>query len=66
MKKSIALLLPFLLIGCFAMCGTGEKTATILEQIDIAPVWSVHQAGPPELLTRDGRQYAGRSAFLPL
>lgn len=28
-----------------------------IEQIDIAPVWSVHRAGPPELLTRDGRQY---------
>ncbi|MCU0792506.1 MAG: BNR repeat-containing protein [Opitutaceae bacterium] len=29
----------------------------ILEQIDVAPVWSVHRAGPPELITRDDRQY---------
>lgn len=29
----------------------------ILEQIDIAPVWSVHRSGPPQLVTRDGRQY---------
>lgn len=26
-------------------------------KVDIAPVWSVHRVGPPELLTRDGRQY---------
>ena len=39
------------------MLRADEKSANILEQIDIAPVWSVHQGGPPELLTRDGIQY---------
>ena len=39
------------------MLSANGTSDTILEQIDIAPVWSVHQAGPPELLTRDGIQY---------
>ncbi|MCC5925891.1 MAG: BNR repeat-containing protein [Bacteroidetes bacterium] len=30
---------------------------TILDSLDVAPVWSVHRTGPPELLTRDGWQY---------
>jgi hypothetical protein len=31
--------------------------SAILKQIDVAPVWSVHRNGPPELLTRGGQQY---------
>ncbi len=29
----------------------------VLEEIDVAPVWSVHQLGQPNLYTREGRQY---------
>jgi len=56
-KWSLSILLPLLLLGCLAKHGSDETSATIVEQIDIAPVWSVHRTGPPELLTRDGRQY---------
>ena len=56
-KWSLAVLGSFLLFGSLTMCGADEKTAKIIGQIDIASVWSVHMAGPPELLTRDGRQY---------
>ncbi len=31
--------------------------ADVLQQLDIAPVWSVHSIGRPNLLTRDGHQY---------
>ena len=56
-KWSLTLLVSLLLFGCLPMRGADETSATIHEQVDIAPVWSVHRAGPPELLTRDGRQY---------
>ena len=29
----------------------------VLKQLDVAPVWSVHQTGRPILMTRDDRQY---------
>jgi len=54
---SLVLLSSLLFIGCTPKREANDKTATIEEQIDIAPVWSVHRAGPPELFTRDGRQY---------
>lgn len=34
----------------------GVSTA-ILEQLDVAPIWSVHRYADPEILTRDERQY---------
>ena len=51
------MLVSLLSFGCLPMRGADEEVAIIQEQIDVAPVWSVHRAGPPELLTRDGRQY---------
>lgn len=56
-RRSLALLLSLLMFGCLAKREANEETATIAEQIDVAPVWSVHRAGPPELISRDGRQY---------
>ena len=53
----VVLLASLLLIGCTPKHGANDNAATIEEQIDVAPVWAVHRAGPPELLTRDGRQY---------
>lgn len=53
----LAIILPFFLFGCAPKRSANDKAATIQEQIDVAPVWSVHHAGPPELLTRDGWQY---------
>lgn len=35
----------------------GASSNKILKQVEVAPVWSVHRTGTPELLTRDGRQY---------
>ena len=56
-RRSLAVLGLLLLFATLTMLRADETSATILEQIDIAPVWSVHRAGPPELLTRDGQQY---------
>ena len=56
-RRSLTVLGSFLLFGTTTMLSANGPSDTILEQIDIAPVWSVHQAGPPELLTRDGIQY---------
>ncbi|MCC5931537.1 MAG: BNR repeat-containing protein [Cyclobacteriaceae bacterium] len=53
----LAFMAPFLLINCKNKPESGEASANIIEQIDVAPVWSVHRTGPPELLTRDGLQY---------
>jgi hypothetical protein len=50
-------LLPLLLSGCMPESGPKESPRTVIAQLDVAPVWSVHRAGPPELLTRDGFQY---------
>lgn len=54
---SLTVFITLLMFGCATKRVNNEDTATITEQIDVAPVWSVHRAGPPELLTRDGRQY---------
>jgi hypothetical protein len=56
-RLSLVVLVSLLLFGCLPMRVADETPANILEQIDIAPVWSVHRAGPPELLTREGHQY---------
>jgi hypothetical protein len=56
-RRSLAVLGSLLLVGYLTLQRNDETSDTILEHIDIAPVWSVHQAGPPELLTRDGIQY---------
>ncbi len=50
-------LTTLVLSGCSNRSEADEASAKITEQIDVALVWSVHRAGPPELLTRDGRQY---------
>lgn len=50
-------MVPVLLFGCSNGSGPDETSNRILGQIDVAPVWSVHRTGPPQLLTRDGRQY---------
>ncbi len=52
-----AVLASLLLFSCLPVREAEDTSATIHQQIDVAPVWSVHRAGPPELLTRDGRQY---------
>jgi hypothetical protein len=54
---SLVLLSSLFFVGCFSHRSVDKSGSKILEQIDVAPVWSVHQAGPPELITRDGRQY---------
>ena len=47
-----------LLLGCASVIFAGDNPPPgILKQLDVAPVWSVHRNGPPELLTRDGHQY---------
>jgi hypothetical protein len=47
-----------LLLGCASVTFAGDKPPPgILNQVDVAPVWSVHRNGPPELLTRDEHQY---------
>jgi hypothetical protein len=56
-RLSLVVLVSLILFGCLPMRVADETPANILEQIDIAPVWSVHRAGPPELLTREGHQY---------
>jgi hypothetical protein len=56
-RLSLVVLVSLLLFGCLPMRVADETPANILEQIDIAPIWSVHRAGPPELLTREGHQY---------
>ena len=48
---------PFLLYGCLTSHESNDTSGKITGQIDVAPVWSVHRVGPPELLTRDGLQY---------
>jgi len=53
----LAVLAPLVLFGCLDRSGPDETSAKIIGQIDVAPVWSVHRTGPPQLLTRDGRQY---------
>ena len=53
----LVVMTPLLLFGCGNRSGSNESSNRILEQIDVAPVWSVHRTGPPQLLTRDGRQY---------
>jgi hypothetical protein len=66
---SIAILIVLFLFGCVNKPESEETSGKIIDQIDIAPVWSVHRAGPPELLTRDGRQYVayfGHDRFLTL
>lgn len=45
------------LIGCLPGSESEYPPSSIITQIDVAPAWSVHRAGPPELLTRDGYQY---------
>ena len=63
MKQSIAATIflnvfaTLFLTGCMTESQDEETSATIVDQIDVAPVWSVHRTGPPQLLTRDGRQY---------
>jgi hypothetical protein len=54
---SLTILTSLLLFGCLMKRGADEISAKITDQNDVAPVWSVHRAGPPELLTRDDRQY---------
>ncbi len=45
-------------LGCgIAAAASVAASSGILKQIDVAPIWSVHRCGSPELLTRDGRQY---------
>lgn len=64
LSKKTALLRP-LYFCMFLVClfgpswtmSAGSDKTGILKQIDVAPVWSVHRNGPPELLTRDGYQY---------
>ncbi|MFO7775678.1 MAG: BNR repeat-containing protein [Candidatus Hydrogenedentota bacterium] len=34
-----------------------SEYGAVLNQIDVAPVWSVHELGRPNLLTREGYQY---------
>ena len=49
-----------LTLGCLATAhGDNEVDPAILKAIDVAPAWSVHRIGSPELLTRDGYQYVG-------
>jgi hypothetical protein len=50
-------LLPFLFFNCVSRPESDEKSTKIIEQLDVAPVWSVHRTGTPELLIRDGLQY---------
>ena len=50
-------LVLLLLGGATTVLGGDQTPPEILKQIDIAPVWSVHRIGSPNLLTRDGRQY---------
>jgi hypothetical protein len=56
-KWCFAFLAPFLIFGCIHSSGSDDTSGKIIGQIDVAPVWSVHRTGPPELLTRDGHQY---------
>lgn len=46
-----------LLIGCVSVISADALPSPVLKQIDVAPVWSVHRCGSPELLTHEGRQY---------
>lgn len=46
-----------LLPGCSSTPGSEKVTAEVIDQIDVAPVWSAHRVGEPQLLTRDGQQY---------
>ncbi len=50
-------LLSMVLFSVLTVRATDNSSSGILKQLDIAPVWSVHQVGPPHLLTQDGRQY---------
>lgn len=53
----VLLLLSLLFFGCSGDSGLEDTSGTIIGRLDVAPVWSVHRTGPPELLTRDGLQY---------
>ncbi len=57
MKLFLLTLTTLILSGCINRPGLDESADKIIGQIDIAPVWSVHQTGHPELYTRDGLQY---------
>ena len=50
-------LTTLMLSGCLHTLESDEASGKIVEQLDVATVWSVHRVGPPELLTRDGLQY---------
>jgi hypothetical protein len=56
-RRSLAVPGLLLLLGISILLSTDKTSCTFIEQIDITLVWSVHRAGPPELLTRDGIQY---------
>ncbi len=53
----------FLMTGClavFAEAGDGvSEYPEVIEQTDVAPVWSVHRIGSPVLLTHAPFQYVG-------
>jgi len=56
--NSVLLVAVSLLLGSTSGISAGDTPpAGILKQLDVAPVWSAHRTGEPELLTRDGRQY---------
>jgi hypothetical protein len=46
-----------LLVGCGPKSVTQPAPRTVIAQLDVAPVWSVHRVGEPQLITRDGFQY---------
>ena len=52
-------MLPF----CSGRAGSDVTSTEIINQIDVAPVWSVHRVGEPQLLTRDGLQYVANYDF---
>ncbi len=55
MRVLLAILLP---ISVLSFAKADESLpAGILKQLDVSPVWSVHETGHPVLMTREGRQY---------
>ena len=57
MNWLIIILTILMLSGCSNRTGSEVTSPEIIGQIDVAPVWSVHRVGEPQLLTRDGLQY---------